>query len=119
MLGRVAALCAVALLNFAVVRSTVMQAVMAAPAAATCHEAMPGVAGMSHGAPEQPGKGKADRSCEFCDAAAHAPIQSAAIDLPTPSAVAWSPFRAWTSQGPRGPPSREPHARGPPSLLLI
>lgn len=115
--AHVLALCAMALLSYATVRSTLMQASMT-QVAETCGEVMPGMAGMTSKA-VHPGKGKAAQSCEFCAAAAHAPLHTVAPTLATPAAVAWSPHLAWRTSGPRGPPTRPAHARGPPSTLLI
>ena len=112
-----AAFCAVLLLNVAVVKSTVMQATPPAQME-HCQTPMPGMAGMDPASGKAPGKA-AHAACEFCSAAAHAPLQALAPELPVPCAVSWSERLAWARRGPGGPPPQRAHARAPPSSLLI
>ena len=118
----VAAFLAVALLAFAGVKSTVMQAQMAqAESLALCG---PGstMAGMDMGADESgaksdPARSAAHKACDFCSAAAHAPTLSFAAVFHAPTAVAFHPAAVVASLGPRGPPSFRPTATGPPGFL--
>ncbi len=101
-----AALLAVALLCVASVKSTVMQA---------ADGAMGGVPMCSVVGGKTSGQAdKAHKTCEFCAAAAHAPLSCAATILPALTAIAWAPYRVQTATGPRGPPAFRPTARGPP-----
>lgn len=111
--ARGAALLAVALFVMAGVRSQVMQVAMAAPVS-VCGMAM---AGMD--APASPAPGKAHKTCEFCAASAHAPLQAdAPRSLPPVSVASIPPYATQAGLGPRGPPAVTPKARGPPALLL-
>ncbi len=110
------AMLAVVLLAWAGVRSTVMQAQMVEPGA-SCAD-MPGM--RSGVAPARPGKSAPARParCEYCAAAAHAPLGTAIVRLDPPVATAvFARYEAPASLGPRGPPHRSPTARGPPALL--
>ena len=109
------ALLAMALLTFAGVRSTVMQASMSRPGA--CAE-MAGMA-MDHTAGRHGGSAPAKSApCEFCAAAAHVAVESTGVRLVPPrSAVTFARYAAPASSGPRGPPFRAPTARGPPERL--
>ena len=115
----VLALCAVALLNMAVVESAVMQTAMSAE---SCREMsghlMAGMPGLG-GASKPSGKDAAEhRACAYCSAAAHAPLQACAPNLPASTAVTWAARSFCITLGPRGPPEREAHARGPPAASL-
>ena len=115
--NHVAALLAVALLTLAGVRSIVMQVADAAPSSsmAMCS----GMAGMAD--PAADGKhapGKAHKVCDFCSAAAHAPICGTVPAITIPMAVRYITWRPQRILGPRGPPSVIARARGPPALLL-
>ena len=123
--ARLAAFLAVGLLAFAGVKSTVMQALDAAPAkvATACPMGMSDMPGM-----EMSGaSGKADKSggapassmanCPFCIASAHVALQTVAEPIPAPISVAWIAPPPVSDHGPRGPPLVQPKARGPPILL--
>lgn len=114
------ALLAVALLTFATVRSTVMQAAELAPSAAHgCGMAMGGMAAMPRGAGQaRHSSGKARPLCEFCIAAAHAPLTALMAPPPAPQAVAWIPPVPRPVLGARGPPAFRPKARAPPAVPL-
>ncbi len=112
-MAHVVALVAVALLTLAGVRSAVMQAAeLRAPSMPMCGMAMEG-AGTERHAP-----GKAHARCEFCAAAAHAPIGGAAATAPVSVAVAWIVWRPLAARGARGPPAFTARARGPPAAPL-
>lgn len=112
------ALIALVFFTWAGVRSTVMQAAMADPAAAeTCRE----MAGMSAMASSHPGGAAkstpARTTCPWCAAAAHPPLGAvAARPAPPVHAVAFAVYAAPRASGPRGPPARRPSARDPPIL---
>ena len=101
------------LLSWAGVRSTVMQAVMAAPvAAASCAEMTGMVVPSSKRSGRPTGKAAA---CPWCAAAAHAPLDgSGARPVPPSHAVSFAAYAVPLSSGPRGPPARRPSARDPP-----
>jgi hypothetical protein len=105
-LSRMAALLAVVLLCVASVKSTVMRAEAGALGGVPICSIM--------GAKTSGPADKAHKACEFCAAAAHAPVSCDTTILPTPTAVAWAPYRIRTATGPRGPPAFRPTARGPP-----
>jgi len=106
-LSHIAALLAVALLCVASVKSTVMQATDGAMGGVPmCSFSM---GGKTSGQPD-----KAHKVCEFCAAAAHAPLSCDTTILLAPAAIAWAPYRVQTATGPRGPPAFRPTARGPP-----
>jgi hypothetical protein len=105
-LSQIAALLAVALLCVASVKSTVMQAEAGALSGVPMCSA---VSGKTSGQAD-----KAHRPCEFCAAAAHAPLSCDTTVLPVPTAIAWAPYRVITATGPRGPPAFRASARGPP-----
>lgn len=109
-LGRLAALVAVALLTLAGVRATVMQAGETLGAMPMC------VAGAAHDTRSDPTPGKAHAACEFCAAAAHAPVSADAPTLSAPVAVAWFATPPVFALGPRGPPAFRARARAPPLL---
>lgn len=104
-----AALLAVALLAFAVVRSTVMQAEAATPwgAAPICSA---GEAGGPGADPRQ----SALASCSFCMAAAHSPLQAVAQPFAAPVCVRWLSFAQVQTSVLRQPDAIAPRARGPP-----
>ena len=113
-----AAIIAVLLLSYAFVQSTVMQAAAATPASATPICGMPDMAGMGGAfadAGKAAGHGAHHAACPFCTAAANPPLVAAVILAPIPSAFVFVTFVALESHGPRGPPAREPRARGPPT----
>jgi hypothetical protein len=104
------------LLNIAIVRSVVMQA-MPASAMTICGSKAPSDAQPSrHG--DAPGKAT-HAACAFCSAAAHAPLNACAPAPPTPMTVSWAPYETPSSHGPRGPPAWRAKARAPPSALVI
>ncbi len=105
-LSHMAALLAVALLCVASVKSTVMQAQAGALSGVPMCSAM---GGKTSGQAD-----KAHKACEFCAAAAHAPLSCDTTIPPAPAAVAWAPYRVQTATGPRGPPAFRASARGPP-----
>ena len=122
-----AALIALLMLSYASVQSTVMQAAMGAPAGAgsSSHTDPDPMAGMVMPGPAQ---AEASRSahaakpghanpaaCPYCSAAAHLPILGAAAPLRAPSVIRFAALRVAAGHGPRGPPARQPRARGPPS----
>ena len=110
------ALLALALLNYAGVKSTVMQIAMAT-AVADCGMPTGSMAGMakpSHQV-EKPTKGEA---CPFCADAAHAPLLAVVTLLRTPTPVVVVQSRPTLPVGARAPPGFAPRARGPPSVLL-
>ena len=119
--SRAAAFLAVALLAFAGVKSTVMQAQMAqaqAQAQGLCGPGFGQMAAMDMGtAHHDPSQAAAHRACAFCSAAAHAPLLSLAATFRVPAAVAFSLAVITASLGPRGPPSFRPTATGPPTFL--
>jgi len=104
---------AVAMLCVATVRTVVMQAAdAAAPGgmSATCMSMTAG--GAVHAKGAQPDK--ASKVCEYCAAAAHAPMGAMEAAIPRSSAVAWMSYAALQHLGPRGPPAFAANARGPP-----
>jgi hypothetical protein len=111
------ALLAMAMLSLATTRSVVMQASDASPdmmISATCMSLT--------GAPMH-GKGgalpdKAHKLCEYCAAAAHAPVCATVAPIPVSSNVAWSAYAVLQPLGPRGPPAFAANARGPPQIAL-
>ena len=127
-----AALLAVLMLSFATVRSVVMQAAMSLQddLAPMClgnpgdEAADSSMAGMDMGQAgtadpasrdHRPDGVHGDKArCPYCAAAAHPPIPGHATPLPHVVDFVFAPFRVVASQGPRGPPAREPRARGPP-----
>jgi hypothetical protein len=113
----VAAFLAVALLAFAGVRSTVMQAEMAAAPQALCGEraadSMPGMA-TEHAPADLAGKAHMKAQCDFCAAAHHAPLLASAAPLFVPAAARFTPAPGPASLGPRGPPAFDARARAPP-----
>lgn len=108
-LTHAAALLAVALLAWAAVRSTVMQAEAATPwgMAPICSA---GDAGGHDADPRQ----AALAACSFCMAAAHVPLQAAVHPVPTPVCIRWVPARVRAIVFPRQPQAPRPRARGPP-----
>jgi hypothetical protein len=116
--ARMAAFFAVALLTFAGVKSTVMQALDAAavPMTVSC----PDMPGMVMSVPAKGGDA-ANKStaatCAFCVAAANVALQSVAEPIPAPTCVAWVAPPRVSDHSPRGPPLVQPKARGPPISL--
>ena len=111
---------AVLLQSDAVVKSTVMNLLaFEEGAAAPCPM---GMAGMSMDAPHalasgrrSPAKAPATHApCSYCAAAAHTPILTTSALVQPSRAVAFTAFRTAAVHGPRGPPSVQPRARGPP-----
>ena len=124
------------MLSFASVQSIVMRAEMAAS------DAMPvcGVFGEGAAGPFMPGMTMGSRlstaepakpvkpgqraphghtaACPYCAAAAHAPVMMAMTPLRTSTTFVFTAFRVVASHGPRGPPARQPRARGPPAYPL-
>lgn len=114
--ARGAAFVAVALLTLAGVRAQVMQAAELSPAP-VCAMGMPGM--VMGDAPAAPAPGKAHKVCEFCVAAAHAPLPAEAARPVAPvTTVTLAAYAAWRTLGPRGPPAVPPKARGPPNPIL-
>ncbi len=110
----VAALLAVALLTLAGVRSNVMRAAeLAGGSAPVC-----GMAMTLHADGEK-APGKAHASCEFCAAAAHAPVLYEASPAVAPTRIAWIVWRPFQTRGARAPPAVAARARGPPEPTLI
>lgn len=114
-IAHVTAMLAVALLAFASVKSSVMQAEMALPwaNAPMCGE-MPGHA--RSGDPHE--HHKALEFCAACAAAAHAPIVAHPVLLRTPISVAWRVAPPGEHATPRDLRLERPNARGPPALPL-
>lgn len=113
--SHVAALLAVALLLFAGVRSTLMQAQTAASPRGGTPSCMN--MGGARGAPSKPEKPA--KACAFCAVAAHLPVCGSAPAPAPPATVAWLAWRPAAGLGPRGPPALDPRARGPPTPPLI
>ena len=119
-----AAIIAVLLLSYAFVQSTVMQAAAASPdpGVPICgmdHLTAMAAAAMAHGdAGKAPAHHSGHTACPFCAAAANVPLVSVAILTPAPSTLAFVAFQDVGGHGPRGPPTQEPRARGPPSISL-
>ncbi len=116
-----AAFFAVALLTFAGVKSTVMQAVAdgAPPIATAVTMPCPDMPGMVMSVPTKGGDAHkaAPATCPFCVAAAHVALQSLAAPIPTPTSVAWIAPPTVADHSARGPPLVQPKARGPPISL--
>ena len=115
-----AAFFAVALLTLAGVKSTVMQALDAAPpVAATVAAPCPDMPGMVMSAPgkDNAAHKTAPATCAFCVAAAHVALHSLAEPIPTPTSVAWIAPPPVSDHSARGPPLVRPKARGPPTSL--
>jgi len=110
-----AAIIAVLLLSYAFVQSDVMQAAAPAPAPATPICGMANMAGAAFAdAGKTAGHGAHHAACPFCTAAANTPLAGALILAPIPTTFVFVTFVTLKSHGPRGPPAREPRARGPP-----
>ncbi len=119
-----AALVALLLLSYASIQSTVMQAAMAWPGAMalgagaeSMDAAMMGAGqgGMAEaGRPSKAGHAPA-RSCPYCAAAAHLPVLGTAPPVRAPTSFVFAAFRMAACRGPRGPPSFQSRARGPPT----
>lgn len=103
-----AALLAVALLTFAVVKSTVMQV-----EAATPWGSAPICSAHFGGADLDPGHA-GRTACAFCAAAAHSPIRCLPEPIRRPAWVRWTPavLAVPAAAPPPAPPA--PRARGPP-----
>ena len=131
-----AALVALLMLAYASVQSSVMQVAMAAAAARPLNagagdapmSAMTGMettqatpalrAGFAQGHAHGGHAHAPTKSCPYCAAAAHAPLIETGALWRAPSAFSFAAFRAVASHGPRGPPARQPRARGPPTPPL-
>ena len=105
------------LFALAVVKSDLMRIAMASPATAA-HAHMPGMASKVD-RPDHNPPTTADRSCAYCDAAAHLPLVALDLPVPVPWTVKWLPARTNPLASPRGPPPFRPTARGPPVPVLI
>jgi hypothetical protein len=126
-----AAFFALLLLSFASVQSIVMQAATAPSGAMMpmCGKVdpsnavsvamagvdmQPAVASSTHdqhqGAPQQH-----QAACPYCAVAGHAPMLAQAVPLRHATQCVFTVFQQVPGIGPRGPPARQPHARGPPS----
>jgi len=110
-----AAILAVALLSLATTRSVVMQIADTAPGmtSITC---MNMAAAHAKGGAHLPDQ--AHKVCDYCAAAAHAPVCDSPLSVPSPSAVTWAAYPIIRPLGPRGPPAFAPNARGPPQAAL-
>jgi hypothetical protein len=110
------ALLAVALFSFAYAQATVMQAAGDRPGTTMvpCPEMGMMQVDADHGVPA----GKSQKACPFCAAASHAPLCSQVAPIPQSVAAAWTAYASLRPLGPRGPPAREPKARGPPTPIL-
>jgi len=109
-----AAMLAVALLSLATTRSIIMQAAGAAPGMASVSCMNMTAAHPKGGAlPDQ-----AHKVCDYCAAAAHAPVSSTLASVPRSSTVAWTSYATIQPLGPRGPPAFAANARGPPQIAL-
>jgi hypothetical protein len=110
-----AALLAVALFSFAFAQSTVMQAAgdMPGMTMVPCPEMGMMQVNADHVVPA----GKSRTACPFCAAASFAPLCSQVAPIPQSVAVAWTAYATFRPLGPRGPPAREPKARGPPTPI--
>ena len=115
--GYAASLLAMLLFALAVVKADLMQLAMALPAAATAHHAMPGMAAGA-GQPHHEHAQTTDRSCLYCDTAAHPPLIAAPLPVPVPSLLAWAPTPSRRLFSPRGPPPFDLQARGPPAFPI-
>ena len=105
-----AAMFAVALFSLAATRSIVMQVADAAPGmgSASCMS-LTATHAKGGALPDQ-----AHKVCDYCAAAAHAPVCGALTFVPRASTVAWTSYATIRPLGPRGPPAFVPNARGPP-----
>ena len=109
--GVVAAFLALTLLGFASVRSMVMQAAPALPAAQSpCAD----MAGMNAPAKGGAPAGKVSKACVYCAAAAHLPVCATAVAIAASTAVEWAAYAVGHPTGPLGPIPFTPKARGPP-----
>ena len=119
-LSHLAALLAVGFLLLAGVRSTVMQAEMAAAPPGRAPLCMD-MAGRHPGAPKPgaPKPGAPGKACAFCAVAGHLPVCGSSPAPAPPATVAWLSWRPAAGLGPRGPPAFAPRARGPPMSSLI
>jgi hypothetical protein len=111
------ALLAMAMLSLAATRSVVMQAKDGATGmmvSATCMSLTGGPPHVKGGVTPD----KAHQLCEYCAAAAHAPVCTTVAPIPRSTAVAWAAYPALQPLGPRGPPAFKANARGPPEAAL-
>jgi len=116
------AMLAVAFLNVATVKSTVMQATGSTSGldnsrmavAEICHAGLP----LHVAAKAAIDPAKAQKACPYCDAAANPPLCGAEASFPSPSTIAWTRYTVLPSLGARGPPAFAPNARGPPNPIL-
>ena len=112
------------MLTYASIRSTVMQVEMASPAAmaSLCGGKAGAMSGMGPARdwtpPSAPGVkhgGVHSTACPYCAVAGHLPILGDATPLRVPTAFVFTAFRVVAGHGPRGPPTLQPRARGPPT----
>jgi hypothetical protein len=115
----VLALIALAMLNYAAVQSIVMQAVAGETASASSMCAQTSMAGMA-----MPGGGGVHTHgaqhrgvCPYCAAAANPPIMATVALVRVPASFVFVSFQVVESHGPRGPPTVDPRARGPPPAI--
>jgi hypothetical protein len=108
------ALLAAVLFSYASVRSTIMQAQMAVPGMEMQ------MCGSMAGSVPQHGdhSGKSSKTCEFCSAAAHAPICSSTQAFIHASTLTWAHYASLRPLGPRGPPEFTAKSQGPPVPVL-
>ncbi len=118
---------ALVLLSFASVQSLVMRAVLPSEGmtpicgAAPVEGAMPAMAmdnsasfaTASHAHVHGSSRGR-KASCPYCAAAAHAPITGQTPPLRFANGFVFATYQVVASLGPRGPPTVQPRARGPP-----
>jgi hypothetical protein len=128
----VIALVAMSMLSFATVQSIVMQAAETLQdgvtsssgegedAGMTMPEAMP-VMAMDEPVKAAPSSDRVAHAehghkanCPYCEVAAHLPVPEHVAALGRAMDAVFAVFQAATSRGPRGPPSFELRARGPP-----
>jgi hypothetical protein len=76
---------------------------------------MAGMAAMPMGRHHAPKGGAQGRlACPYCAAAAHVPIIGSTPTVRPSLSVAYAAFCVLADHGPRGPPTIQPRARGPP-----
>jgi hypothetical protein len=109
------ALLAAVLFSYASVRSTVMQAEMAVSG---MEMPMCTSAASSSVARHGHQSGRGSKTCEFCAAAAHAPICSLIKAFSYTSSITWTRYALLRPFGPRGPPEFTAKSQGPPVPAL-
>jgi hypothetical protein len=112
-IGRAAysmALLAVALFSLASVRSIEMQAASASLSIPMCGSMAESHTAHTDPAPQQ----KKHARCEFCAAAAHAPVCTAPPEVRPSSTIAWAAYSLVRNLGRREPAQITPKSRGPP-----